>query len=233
MYDTNRTGLRKPLPFRYFHVSFWLIGINVLVFLIAPRISLFSGQLSLINLFPLNTNLIRGGLGYWGVFTYMFAHGSFSHLFFNMLALLIFGPALEQRMGSWEFLIYYLLTGILVGFAALGVYLWLGSNTILLGASGAIYAILLGFATYYPTAKIYIWGILPIRAPILVLVYTGIEVFGILRQVFFMSGGNTSHLGHLFGLLFGFLYLIIRIGVNPIRIFSKEKRQDQTTNYFQ
>lgn len=243
MYDLNRTGLRKPLPYSYFHVSFWLIGINVLVFLLAPKIPVFSGQYSLSNFLPLNTGLInmgfdkaglnKAGFGLWGIFTYMFVHGGFKHILFNMLALLIFGPALEKKMGSWEFLIYYLLTGTLVGGAALAVYLFFGMNTVLLGASGAIYAVLLGFATYYPTSKIYIWGIIPIKAPVLILIYLGIEIFGILQQVFSSSRGGTSHLGHLFGLLFGFLYLIARVGINPITTFFPKKQQNQTSNHFQ
>lgn len=227
MYDINRRGFRKPFPFKYFHVSFWIIGINVLVYFLAERIYLYNGQLRVLDLIALNPLLIaKYGIGQWGVFTYMFAHGGFAHLFFNMLILFMIGPALEQKMGSWEFLLYYLLTGMLVGIAALLVYLQLGIYNPLVGASGAIFAVLLGFATYYPHAIIRIWGIIPIRAPLLVLGYTAVEIFGILRSAFSTSPDNISHLAHLFGLIFGFLYLISRIGINPIKAFT-QKNSDQ------
>ena len=99
----------------------------------------------------------------------MFVHGSFFHIFFNMLGLFIFGTQLEKRMGSSEFLLLYLFTGLGTGLFAL----LLGMNVV--GASGAIYALLLAFAVYFPDARIIIWFV-PMRAPIAVLVFTGLSL---------------------------------------------------------
>ncbi len=84
-----------------------------------------------------------------------------------------------------------------------------------MGASGAIFALLLAFAAFFPDARIFIFGILPIRAPVAVLAYAGIEIF--LQFTNFQSG--VAHLTHLAGLAFGYLFLVVRYGMNPIALF--------------
>jgi membrane associated rhomboid family serine protease len=152
----------------------------------------------------------------WQVFTYMFAHANFTHLLFNMLGLFFFGTQLERTLGSWEFLLFYLLTGLLAGLFSLVVYLLSGATSVfLLGASGAVYAILLAFAVYYPDARIFLFGIFPIRSPVLVMGYTAIELFSQLSN----RGGNVAHLTHLAGFGFAYLYLLIRLNRNPYKIW--------------
>ena len=102
----------------------------------------------------------------WTVITYMFAHGNFMHLLFNMLGLFFFGPPLEALWGSREFIKYYLLCGL--GGAALSFALAFGSPII--GASAAVYGIMLAFAMTWPDQPIYIWGIFPVPAKILVVI---------------------------------------------------------------
>ncbi|MCK5197636.1 MAG: rhomboid family intramembrane serine protease, partial [Spirochaetales bacterium] len=96
------------------------------------------------------------------------------------------------------------------------MYLLTGYHVVLVGASGAIFAVLFAFAVYFPNAKIYIMGIFPIRAPVLVIGYTVIELFS---QV---TGGadGVSHLTHLAGFGFAYLYFILRLGINPIDSFK-------------
>jgi membrane associated rhomboid family serine protease len=91
----------------------------------------------------------------------------------------------------------------------------------LLGASGAVFSVLLAFATFFPSAMIYIFGIIPIRAPILVLGYTAIELFAQISG----GGGNIAHLTHLAGFLFAFLYFVLRLGVNPVRVMLEDMRR--------
>jgi len=135
----------------------------------------------------------------WGVVTYMFLHGDLWHLLLNMLVLFFFGPPLEQRWGSKGFLQYYLLCGL--GGAALSFVF--AFNTSVIGASAAIYGLMLAFAWYWPESPIYVWGIFPIKAKWLVgffFVLTFISAFG-------GAGGGVAHFAHLGGLLTGVIYL--------------------------
>ncbi|MEQ9400704.1 MAG: rhomboid family intramembrane serine protease [Longimicrobiales bacterium] len=136
----------------------------------------------------------------WGVATYMFIHGGFMHLALNMLVLFFFGPPLESRWGSREFLKFYLICGL--GGVALS-YLFLPAAVV--GASAAVYGLMLAFAMNWPEAPIYVWGIFPVKAKWLV---------GFLFVVSLMSalsdpggGGGVAHFAHLGGLAAGFAYL--------------------------
>jgi len=123
----------------------------------------------------------------------------------------------ERRVGSKEFLMFYLLAGFFSGVVSFVSYLLAGTNVILVGASGAIYGVLLMFAVFYPYARIFVFGLIPVRAPLLVVLYTIIELYS---QVF-GSGGNVAHLTHLSGLLFAYLYCRIRMRINPIEVFKR------------
>jgi membrane associated rhomboid family serine protease len=148
----------------------------------------------------------------------MFAHGGITHLLFNMLALFIFGAQVERHLGSKEFLLYYLLTGILAGGFSFLVYWFTGQfGVLLLGASGAIFAVQLAYAAFFPDAVIYIWGILPLRAPVMVLVFTLIELVSSVTG--FRSG--VAHLTHLAGFGFGWIYFLVRFGINPWRALTR------------
>jgi membrane associated rhomboid family serine protease len=188
-----------------------LIATNVLVFLVqqlAPDTA-FYASLNIVS-------VVRNGF-FWQFFTYMFAHGSVSHLFFNMLALFIFGTAVERRIGSRDFVLYYMICGILAGVFSFAVF-WVTRSyyIFLLGASGAIFAVQLAFAVFFPASIIYIWGILPLRAPLMVLIFTGIEVFSTI------TGFNRSvaHLTHLAGFGFGWIYLLLWFRINPWRALT-------------
>jgi membrane associated rhomboid family serine protease len=206
---------QRPLRRTSFNAALILLAINVLLFFatqVAPRLQIY------LSLIPI---AVLGEGWWWQPFTYMFMHSGTWHLLFNMLALFIFGIQLEQRLGSSEFLLFYLLVGTLAGFFSLFIYWVTGSmQVILLGASGAVFGLLLAFATFFPTATILVFGILPVRAPILVIGYAALELFNMLTR----SGGNVAHLTHLAGLLFAFLYLIIRMRINPITVFRESSR---------
>jgi membrane associated rhomboid family serine protease len=134
----------------------------------------------------------------WTILTYMFVHGGLLHLLFNMLGLLFFGPRLEERWGSAAFLKFYLICGL--GGAAFSCAF---PYQPIIGASAAIYGILLAFALYWPDTPIYIWGILPVPAKWLVAIVVATSIF------FTLSGGasGVAHLAHLGGLATGFLWL--------------------------
>jgi membrane associated rhomboid family serine protease len=201
--------IRQPFRYRYDNVALYMIGINIVVFVLQqlfPRLTYYTAMNPV--------NIYNGWI--WQFVTYMFAHGGISHLVFNMLALFIFGPQVERRMGSKEFLLYYLLTGILAGGFSFLVYLFTGSyGVFLLGASGAIFAVQLAFAAFFPDSVVYIWGILPLRAPVMVLGFTALEL---VSSVVGLRSG-VAHLTHLAGFAFGWLYFLSRFGINPWRAF--------------
>jgi membrane associated rhomboid family serine protease len=136
----------------------------------------------------------------WTLVTYMFLHGGFMHLFFNMIGLFFFGPRLESRLGGRDFLLIYMLSGVA---GALLSFVFMPESAVV-GASGAVLGVLAAYARIWPEERIYIWGILPVTARVMVI---GLAVFSV---VFSRSGGNTAHFAHLGGLAGGWLFMIWR-----------------------
>lgn len=135
----------------------------------------------------------------WTMVTYMFLHGGLGHLFWNMLGLYFFGPRVEQRMGSEHFVVLYFISGIA---GALLSFVFSPTAGVV-GASAALYGVMLAFARFWPTDRIYIWGIVPVEARWLVVGFTVMNLFGGLGG----GGGNTAHFAHLGGFIGAFLYL--------------------------
>jgi membrane associated rhomboid family serine protease len=150
----------------------------------------------------------------WQPITYMFLHGGLFHLLFNMLALWMFGVELERLWGTRFFARYYFITGI--GAAATTMVASLlpfsfadalyGSVTV--GASGAIYGLLLAYAMTYPNRPIYIYLVFPIPAKIFVLIFGAISFLSSVTD----TGGGVAHATHLGGMVVGYLYLAGRGG---------------------
>ncbi|MFZ6009004.1 MAG: rhomboid family intramembrane serine protease [Bacteroidota bacterium] len=141
------------------------------------------------------------------LFTYMFVHSpdSFMHIFFNMLTLVFVGPILETFWGSKRFLLFYIICGIGAGAFNIIMDLFLtgGSMGIMLGASGAIYGVLMGFGMLFPNMEVMLLiPPIPIKAKYLVFVLGG--------MTFLMDrSGNVAHFAHLGGIIFAFI--IIRL----------------------
>lgn len=155
----------------------------------------------------------------WQILTHMFMHGGFWHIFFNMYSLLMFGSILERSLGTKKYLIFYFVTGL--GAVALHTSVeWMQARVFIangavdayqrllvtptLGASGAIYGVLIGFAMLYPQARlILIFPPIPVKAKWLVIIFAAIEL------VFGINGiqGGVAHFAHLGGMLFGWLLI--------------------------
>jgi membrane associated rhomboid family serine protease len=148
----------------------------------------------------------------WGPITYMFLHGDLWHLLSNMLVLFFFGPPLEGRWGSREFLRFYFVCG--VGGVALS---FLFQPDWVVGASAAMFGLMLAFAMSWPTAPIYVWGIFPVQARYLV---GFLFVITLLSAAQGAAGSSVAHFAHLGGFLSGFLYL--KADWRPGRRASKE-----------
>lgn len=162
------------------------------------------------------------------LFTYMFAHGGFSHIFFNMFALWMFGCIVERTWGPKKFLTYYIVCGVGAGlFQELAQFYFIASEHIphftlaqtmkvanasaaglnlwtTVGASGAVYGILLAFGMLYPEERIFIFPLpVPIKAKWFVMGYAAIELF----MAYSSTGDGVAHLAHLGGMVFGFFLI--------------------------
>ena len=138
----------------------------------------------------------------WTLFTYMFLHAGLMHLLFNMIGLFFFGPRLEARLGSRGFLGLYFLSGL--GGAAFTFVFSFGSPVV--GASAAVYGIIIGFAMYWPRELIYIYGVIPVQARWLAAFVVAISLYSGISG----SDGGTAHFAHLGGLAVGAGYLRLR-----------------------
>lgn len=206
--------LRRPFRYGYFNATLYIIAANIVCFAAGyafPAVQYYMA---------LNPAAVMSGC-VWQLFTYMFAHADITHLLVNMIGLFIFGRHVERSMGSKEFLLYYLLTGFLAGVFSFAVYAFAGAwRTILLGASGAIFSLLLAFAVVNPDAIVYLYGIIPLKAPVMVLGYAGIEIAS---QVF-SFGASVAHLTHLAGFAWGWIYFAARFGINPAKRLFRRRR---------
>lgn len=134
----------------------------------------------------------------WQVVTYLFLHGGWFHVIFNLFALWMFGSDLERQWGADRFLFYFFLTGIGAGVFDVALQPSRVSPTI--GNSGAIFGLLLAYGLTFPERPILLWLIIPIKAKWFVLLMGLIEFVG-------TPGSGVDHIAHLGGMLFGFLYL--------------------------
>lgn len=143
----------------------------------------------------------------WQLFTYMFLHGGFGHLFFNMFALWMFGMELENLWGSKRFLTYYLACGLGGAVANLFVAPLLGQAAPTVGASGAVFGVLVAFGMLFPDRPIYLYFLLPVRAKYFISVYIALELFyGVTG-----SSSGVAHFAHLGGAAVGALYTFMLI----------------------
>ena len=150
----------------------------------------------------------------WTIVTYMFVHGSFGHLFWNMLALYFFGPRVELRLGGSRFIGLYLVSGL-----AGAILSFINPYVYIIGASGAVFGVQLAFARYWPRDRILIWGIVPVEAWILVVVMTAVSLFGGLGRM-----GNVAHWAHLGGFAGAALYLAVMERFSPAKRFRSASR---------
>ena len=201
-------------------VTKWLLVVNILAFLLCV---VMGGETYVVGgerITDYSLNHIFGLYFFkapnfqpYQLLTYMFMHGSWMHLFVNMFALWMFGCVVERVWGPGRFLCYYLLCGVGAGLvqeaaqfvAYAGIFgqpvLSLGTTV---GASGAVYAILLAFGMLFPEERIFIFPIpIPIKAKYFVLIYAVIE----LSSAIYASGDGVAHTAHLGGMLFGFFLI--------------------------
>ena len=203
-----------------------LIITNVAVFLVLA-FSELAGSHVLISYFGLIPTRVTHQLMLWQLVTYMFLHAEILHLFFNMLTLFMFGNDLERHWGTERFLKYYFITGI-----GAGVCSWLvamDSAAATIGASGAIYGLLLAYGLLYPNRIIFLNFLIPVKVKYLVLLMGAIAFFSSLSG----RESGISHIAHLGGMLVGLVFLKGKDWLVQYKIHHEQRRREQLKKQFE
>ena len=180
-----------------------IVLVNVAVYILQ---SLSGKEDVFFRLFGLVPSSFLSELMIWQPFTYMFFHAPFyssvgiSHILLNMLGLWVFGRELEQAWGKNNFLKYYFVTGI--GSGLVTFLFQINSDSPVIGASGAVYGVLLAYGLSYPNRMLYIWGIIPVKSLWLVIIMGAIAFFGLLG-----NADGISHVTHISGMVIGYFML--------------------------
>lgn len=196
----------------------------------------FLAQARLERLFGLVPYDVTHHLFLWQLGTYLFLHGGFFHILFNMLALWMFGSELEWLWGTRRFVRFYFITG--VGAAICSTIVAANSTIPIIGASGAIYGILAAYGILFPDRILLLYFVIPIKAKYFVLILGALAFWSSLSA----TGGGVAHMAHLGGMLFGWLYLKTQgAGFrgfrgfrfrNPLRGWRERRRREQLKKKF-
>jgi membrane associated rhomboid family serine protease len=207
-YDTRYRGRSSRFYWSFPSGVKWLIIANVAIYLIYFFGSFIRGEEIFRSLMLVPAQAIRGAI--WQPVTYLFLHslGGPGHLLFNMLALWMFGAPIEETWGTRRFVQYYFLCGVGAGLCVVVAnLLWGNPQQPTLGASGAIYGLLLAFGMLFPEQEILLAFLFPIKAKYMVMIFGGIAfVFS------FQRGSTISNLAHLGGMIFGYVYIKSQFG---------------------
>ncbi|PYV17520.1 MAG: DUF1751 domain-containing protein [Acidobacteria bacterium] len=203
-----------------------LIGVNVAVFLLHVVEIILRADI-LDPAFGLTPRRITENFEIWRFGTYMFLHGGPFHLFFNMLTLFMFGNDLERQWGTRRFVNYYFVTGIGAGLCS-----WLvsmQSNVTIIGASGAIYGLLLAYGLLYPNRIVYLNFLIPVKVKYLVLFMGFVAFYSSIAE----SQGEVAHIAHLGGMLVGYLFLKGKDYFYQYRLYQEQRRRAALKRQFE
>ncbi|MGA2594650.1 MAG: rhomboid family intramembrane serine protease [Bryobacteraceae bacterium] len=209
----------------------WLLISNVVMFVLMDLAQNTSyGQF--FNLLALVPRAVVFHFAIWQLGTYLFLHGGVLHLLFNMFTLWMFGITLEREWGTRRFLKYYFVCGIGAGLCDVGVNALLGNwSTSTIGASGAIYGLLLAFGVLFPDVTILFFFLFPIRARYFVMIYGALALYGALHV-----NTGVSNIAHLGGMAFGFVYLKMHfpaLRLDDLRLWYRNYKLQRNKKKFQ
>jgi rhomboid family protein len=165
----------------------------------------------------------------WQLITYIFMHGSFTHILFNMFALWMFGMEIENNWGSKKFLTFYLITGVVAGLFQLFLPSLFGAASApTIGASGAVYGVLIAFGMLFPDRPIYLYFLFPIKAKYLIGFFIILELLLVNS-----AGSNVARLAHIGGALTGFVFIMLDKSItSPIKTMLMGKRSFSSRSSF-
>ncbi len=211
-----------------------LLIINVAVFflqLLASNLMVGGKPLGyLLNIwFALNPLGEGSNFQIWQLITYQFMHGGFMHIFFNMFILWMFGMEIENILGSKKFLYYYLICGVSAGLAQLFISPLFSVPAITIGASGAIFGVMIAFGMFFPDRYIFLYFLIPIKAKYLIGFLFVLEIFWIGD-----AGSNVAHLAHLGGAVAGFIFILLDKNIDvPLKRMLNISSRYRSSNTFQ
>lgn len=205
-----------------------IITINVILFFTNGLLYPENNQLT--EALLMKSGALKHPLQWYTLITYGFAHSpiGFMHILFNMLGLFMLGPPVERRYGKKEFFLFY--------FAALfiGGLIWglfnLNSNTGMLGASGAVTAVVILFILNYPHTYLYLFGVIPMPAWLAGLLFVGLDMFGAFGN-HLPGSGNIAHDVHLSGAAFALIYFFAKVRFSSIFSISHFRRKPKIRIY--
>lgn len=212
-YSVRDSGYGSPSMFQMTPGVKWLLITNIAVFVLY-FLATVGGWAYLFAPFALMPAQVVTRLAVWQLVTYLFLHSpaGFGHILINMLTLWMFGTPLEGVWGTRRFLQYYFFCGVGAGLCVVVLNLMFGSAvTRTIGASGAIYGLLLAFGILFPRAVIYFFMLFPLEARWYVLIMGAIVFLSALGD----TGGTISHFAHLGGMAFGYIWLRSSLGRRP------------------
>ena len=200
----------------------FIISINFLIFILQYLSGMEDELFTIFGIVPSKT---FGELMLWQPFTYLFFHGGIWHVLINMFVLWMFGSELEKFWGKKEFLRFFFITGI--GSGLITILFSLSSTKPVVGASGAIYGVLLAYGFMFPNRLVYLYFLIPIKVKYLVMLIGAIAFFSSLNP----GNSNISHLTHLSGMVIGFIYLRSSINWNTINHFVIHRKDEIKRHY--
>ena len=217
-YQYSSRGFRQDYggnPLLLPHGIKLLLIINIAVFILME----LSGQKNILfQLFGLDPRAVLQEYRLWQTLTYLFLHGGWIHILFNMLVLWMFGKDLEMDWGKNEFLIFYFVCGI--GSGLITVLANINSPIVIVGASGSIYGVLVAYGFTYPNRTVYLYGVFPLKVKYVVL------GFGVIAFVASLSTtqSKVSHITHLSGMIIGIIYILFNFRWKNIRLLYTKIR---------
>ncbi|MFQ5738648.1 MAG: rhomboid family intramembrane serine protease [Acidobacteriota bacterium] len=176
------------------------------------------GGIQMVYIFGLTPSLVWTQFQFWQLATYLFLHAGFWHIFWNMLALWMFGSELEQYLGGQRFLRFFFITGI--GAGLLSILLDPFSRVPTIGASGSVYGILMAYGMLFPNRLVYLYFLFPIK----VKYFVAILGVGAFLAALGSGGGPVAHIAHLGGMIFAFLYLKGLLSIASLREAYQRRR---------
>jgi len=192
---------------------------NIIVFIITLNPSLYN---SVSSWFALQSDAVLYHFQIWRLATYMFLHGDFLHILFNMFFLWMFGRELEYEWGGREFLKFYFICGIGAGLLNIVV-----SSSWTIGASGAIYGIMVAYALLYPNREILIYFLFPVKIKYFVSFLVFIAFFSTMGA----QRDMIAHAAHLGGAVIGFIYLKYKTQIIHLPNIFKQKPKKTNLKY--
>jgi len=201
---------RRLITYRFFNANYFIIGANLLVFMILLVVPDLTSYLALtpLGFFDFHE--------YWQLLSFHLVHLDLMTLVFNLLGLFFFGSQVEREMGSVEYLLFYCGIGIVSGFLSVVIFNAVGLGSLpIYGSTTTVFGVLLAYAAFYPDSVIYLMGIVPLRAPFLILIFIGLAI------IMIVFSARWSNLVNMIGLVVSYIYIYIRYRTNPFRnLFS-------------